>query len=435
MPYNPPPNWPTPAPGWAPDKDWSPDPSWPPAPPGWQFWVSDQSGQSHDSPTADFSAPPAAPAKRRVPLVIIAVLLVGLIGAYVARNDAANDVQAVLHQWATTWDLPQAEARVEARNQITCAENQIPLDNSQQNADSTKRTQSTIDVHSGTTEIGIGPLLGTAYAVATLTQADTSRYDSYGNYPATTSTYGFELIKENGQWKVCDWGVDVENRYRMIVLGWKLSGPPSKSTTTSSGQSNSPPSPSQAPASGPLPPSSPNAVNFSNSNKFGGIDAQIAADGTSVVLDTHDTTQTWKTKWSGLIQSGISTCSVDVSGRVRDISHVDGTPGGYGIGLATLSGDSSDTATLNGVAAQYDFGQQGYRVAQYPSDDAFGLVSAPVDHDWHNIEVAINAEGIMTEKIDGAVVINQSVGRQCGSPVIRVWAGSAEFAGFTVTSP
>ncbi|MBV8863128.1 MAG: hypothetical protein JO259_14920 [Mycobacterium sp.] len=295
--------------------------------------------------------------------------------------------------------------------------------------------QTTIDIHSGTTEIGIGPLLGTAYAVATLTQADTSRYDSVGNYPTTTGTYGFELIKENGQWKVCDWGVDVETRSRIIVLGWKLSGPPTKSDTTSSGQSNSSPSPAQAPTSGPLPPKLPTAVNFSNWNQFGGIDAQTAADGTSVVLDTHDTTQTWKTKWSGLIQSANSTCSVDISGRVRDISHVDGTPGGYGIGLATLSGGSSDTATLNGVGAQYDFGQQGYRVAQYPSDEAFGLVSAPVDHDWHNIEVAINGEGFMTEKIDGAVVINQSVGRQCGSPVIRVWAGSAEFASFTVTSP
>jgi hypothetical protein len=40
MRFNPPPNWPTPSPGWEPGPDWSPDPSWPPAPPGWQFWMS-----------------------------------------------------------------------------------------------------------------------------------------------------------------------------------------------------------------------------------------------------------------------------------------------------------------------------------------------------------------------------------------------------------
>lgn len=40
--YNPPPNWPTPPPGWEPPRGWTPDPSWPPAPPGWNFWTSEQ---------------------------------------------------------------------------------------------------------------------------------------------------------------------------------------------------------------------------------------------------------------------------------------------------------------------------------------------------------------------------------------------------------
>ena len=38
--FNPPPNWPTPPPGFVPDAGWQPDPSWPPAPPGWNFWVA-----------------------------------------------------------------------------------------------------------------------------------------------------------------------------------------------------------------------------------------------------------------------------------------------------------------------------------------------------------------------------------------------------------
>lgn len=37
--FNPPPGWPTPAPGWTPPADWQPDPCWPPAPPHWNFWV------------------------------------------------------------------------------------------------------------------------------------------------------------------------------------------------------------------------------------------------------------------------------------------------------------------------------------------------------------------------------------------------------------
>jgi HNH endonuclease len=36
---NPPPNWPSPPPGWSPELGWQPDPSWPPPPPGWQLWV------------------------------------------------------------------------------------------------------------------------------------------------------------------------------------------------------------------------------------------------------------------------------------------------------------------------------------------------------------------------------------------------------------
>ncbi|CAJ1496442.1 hypothetical protein [[Mycobacterium] holstebronense] len=41
MRFNPPPNWPPPPPGWAPDANWAPDPTWPPPPPGWALWVED----------------------------------------------------------------------------------------------------------------------------------------------------------------------------------------------------------------------------------------------------------------------------------------------------------------------------------------------------------------------------------------------------------
>lgn len=41
MRFNPPPNWPAPAPGWQPPAGWQPDPSWGPPPPGWNLWVDD----------------------------------------------------------------------------------------------------------------------------------------------------------------------------------------------------------------------------------------------------------------------------------------------------------------------------------------------------------------------------------------------------------
>jgi Domain of unknown function (DUF4041)/T5orf172 domain len=39
MRFNPPPNWPTPPPGWAPPPGWKPDPAWPPPPDGWHLWL------------------------------------------------------------------------------------------------------------------------------------------------------------------------------------------------------------------------------------------------------------------------------------------------------------------------------------------------------------------------------------------------------------
>jgi hypothetical protein len=119
---------------------------------------------------------------------------------------------------------------------------------------------------------------------------------------------------------------------------------------------------------------------------------------------------------------------------VRDISHTSGVPGGYGIGLATTQNDPSGQVMLNGTAIQYDFGQQGYRTAIYPDDSAFGLVQASLDHDWHNIEVSFDTQGIASESVDGAPVVDQSVNKLCGQPVIRVWAGAVEFGDVTVSS-
>jgi hypothetical protein len=99
--------------------------------------------------------------------------------------------------------------------------------------------------------------------------------------------------------------------------------------------------------------SSPSGFNAWTS--FGGIDAGIGDGGRSVMLNTHDTTSTWSTKWSGLIYRGQSSCGVEISGRVRDVSHSAATQGGFAIGVATTQGTVS-SEELHGVAIQFDYG-------------------------------------------------------------------------------
>lgn len=41
MRFNPPPNWPAPAPGWYPPPGWQPPAEWGPVPHGWPLWVND----------------------------------------------------------------------------------------------------------------------------------------------------------------------------------------------------------------------------------------------------------------------------------------------------------------------------------------------------------------------------------------------------------
>ncbi len=176
----------------------------------------------------------------------------------------------------------------------------------------------------------------------------------------------------------------------------------------------------------------PSHIDFADWTRFGGIDASPGDGGESVRLDTHDTTDTWRTKWSGLISPKTTACSVRVVGRVRDISHTSGVSGGFSIGMGTLAPGSVDDAELAGAAIQFDFGQRGYRSAVYPSDTDNGLVPAALDHEWHQVELVMAADS-HTLAVDGQTVVTAPAGRQCGQPFIRVWAGTAEFADFTVT--
>ncbi|WP_396910883.1 hypothetical protein [Mycolicibacterium sp.] len=171
-------------------------------------------------------------------------------------------------------------------------------------------------------------------------------------------------------------------------------------------------------------------VDFQTWSVFGGVDARFGDQGRSVVLDTHDTTETWRTKWSGLIQPGPSRCDLAFTGRVRGLSHSVGVPGGFGIGLAVLGAGDPANAELTGTAIQFDFGVRGFRTAVYPDDTDHGVVPGQLDNSWHHVAVAIDS-GRHTLTVDGHTVVDVNVGGRCGNPVLRVWAGSAEFADFS----
>lgn len=88
--FNPPPNWPTPPPGWQPEPGWSPDSAWPPPPAGWQLWVDDTSssvGYEGQIPPGWQPAPSGrgTPPRRSRPGIRI-VLIAGLLVIVVAST-------------------------------------------------------------------------------------------------------------------------------------------------------------------------------------------------------------------------------------------------------------------------------------------------------------------------------------------------------------
>ena len=191
-------------------------------------------------------------------------------------------------------------------------------------------------------------------------------------------------------------------------------------TSIASSASPTPPAPAMA------------AVDFREWRAYGGIDAKVAADGRSVVLDTHNTTENWTAAWSGLIAPGPPQCSTHITGTARDISHNSGVAGGFGIGLTTLQQDASGQEASYGSAVQYDFGLNGYFAVAYPTAESYSLVPAPLDHEWHTFDISIDTNGFITAQVDGQTVVRAKGNAVCGTPTIRVWAGSAEFREFSV---
>jgi len=229
------------------------------------------------------------------------------------------------------------------------------------------------------------------------------------------------------------WAAPVAIGAVVAVLGglavWYTTRPSTTPPTSSSASTTSfaPPVSSTTTTS-----STATVVDFRSWQAFGGIDAKISDDGRSVVLDTHDTRENWKAVWSGLVAPGQPQCSARITGSARDISHSSGVTGGFGIGLTTLQKDATGQEAAYGSAVQYDFGLNGYFAVAYPTAKSYSLVPAPLDHEWHTFDIAIDENGWITADVDGKTVVRAKGDAVCGTPTIRVWAGSAEFRDFSV---
>lgn len=181
-------------------------------------------------------------------------------------------------------------------------------------------------------------------------------------------------------------------------------------------------------------PSAPQAgtdvVDFASWETFGGVESQLSDSAHHVALDTHDTVATWTTKWSGLIWPRVGrTCRAHMTGNVRDRSHTPGAQGGFGIGLGEMRPTDGE---LFGIAVQFDYAFQGYRTVNYPADLVTPVAAAPLDNDWHRIDLTIGAQGETTLLVDDALVATGKGEPTCGFPLLRIWGGAAEFSNFTM---
>ena len=94
--FNPPPNWPTPAPGWTPPPGWKPDPAWGPAPEGWDFGGPEPSKNKRKSWFG----------RHKILTTVGGLILVsGFINAVNGEDEAPADATAAVVESAT----PRAE--------------------------------------------------------------------------------------------------------------------------------------------------------------------------------------------------------------------------------------------------------------------------------------------------------------------------------------
>ncbi|GAA1087313.1 MULTISPECIES: hypothetical protein [Tsukamurella] len=128
---------------------------------------------------------------------------------------AETEIKAAVRAWGDSWNKDDGGA---SRTALTCLARRTP------GAPETRPqgVQITAQAWSGSMEQQISLTLDTAYSPGSVSGRTSD--DTSAEY--ISESVGFELVKENGNWKVCDWGKDVADRRRTSILGWKLSGPP-----------------------------------------------------------------------------------------------------------------------------------------------------------------------------------------------------------------
>lgn len=88
---------------------------------------------------------------RYVIACIVAIAMGVPIVAYTERSRVSDDIEAVLHEWAATWNISDAQERVAARNKLTCARSQARQSNSQLAAPRKVVPDTDIDMQRGLT--------------------------------------------------------------------------------------------------------------------------------------------------------------------------------------------------------------------------------------------------------------------------------------------
>lgn len=220
MPVNPPPGG-SAGPDWEPRPDArTPPQGWPPAPKSWHVWTSRATALTRRGARMRPGL--------RVGIVISIILLLVLLTGYVLRAMTVHQIETALEEWNATWNTPTDLA---TRDRLQCAAQKFPIPSS-----ASVHTDVRSELH--TDAVSVAPDLSTAYVKATITETYTGpdpvdpvfhgAYDEVMKrgqpYPAA---YGFEMVKEGGSWKVCDWGGSaVMQKSRTVLLGWKLLGSP-----------------------------------------------------------------------------------------------------------------------------------------------------------------------------------------------------------------
>jgi hypothetical protein len=155
---------------------------------------------------------------------VAACIVLLVAGAYLFRASVVGGIEDTVNQWHRADDAPDEATGRQIRNAVTCATEQLPPPSPTGNQNPDPYNMGTVLSHSFHIDhIYVGLGLDTAWVVTT---------EHYVHSKSGSQMYqlGFQVVKEQGAWKVCKWDSDASyglwRDKRTLLLGWELSGPP-----------------------------------------------------------------------------------------------------------------------------------------------------------------------------------------------------------------